>query len=167
MKKQKKNFQMDPRKKYIKKFRIYPYFLYSRLDRWLKSMSANGWHIVHCGWFMFWFEQGEPLRKEYFTYGLSTQEGKYSLSLRYPFLEKTYGVKVKKSRINSNEKRGYRIIEIDLQRIDTKKDIAYKELVSDRNRLYWLHFARTLALFLGASIILALFYLFGRIWLNS
>ena len=155
MKKQEKRFQVNSHKKYIKKFRIYPYFLYSRLDRWLKSMSANGWHIVHCGLFMFWFEQGEPLRKEYFTYGLSTQEGKYSLSLRYPFLEKTYGVKAKKSRINSNEKRGYRIIEIDLQRIDT----AYKELVSDRNRLYRSHFIRNTIIILGMSAFAILLFL--------
>ena len=155
----KKEIRLDPKKTYMKKFRIYPPFLYYRLDRWLSKMSENGWHIVHCGWFMFWFEQGEPLKKEYFTYGLSTQEGKYLISLRYPFLEETYGVKKKKSKINSDEKKGYRIVEIDLKRIDTKNDTGYKELVSDRNRLYLFHFIRDTIAILGMSTLAILLLL--------
>ncbi len=77
---------ISPGKEYIKIIRMYPAFLYHRLDKWLKLMSRSGWHIVHCGLFTFWFEKGKPIEKEYFTYGLSTQEGKYSISLRYPML---------------------------------------------------------------------------------
>ena len=57
-------FIPDPRKQYLKKFKIYPTFWYGRLDKWLKEMSKSGWHIVHVGWFFFWFERGEPLEKE-------------------------------------------------------------------------------------------------------
>lgn len=137
-----KTFHMDSHKTYKKVFRIYPTFLYGYLDNWLKKMSLKGWHIVHCGIFLFWFEKGEPKEKEYFTYGLSTQEGKYSISLRYPLLEKTYGVKRKKSKINSNSMKKYQIVEIDLNKINTQNNYSYKELICDRNRLYLRYFIR-------------------------
>ena len=154
-----KKFQMDPSKQYVKKFRIYPPFLYSRLDKWLKLMSAKGWHIVHSGIFSFWFEKGEPTEKEYFTYGLATVEGKYSISLRYPFLEKTYGSKNKKSKINSNQTKKYQILEIDLNKIDIENDVTYKELINDRNRLYMQYFIRNFCVIsVGVSILIALFF---------
>ena len=133
-----------PNNQYLKKFRIYPYFLYFRLDKWLKYMSLNGWHIVHCGLCSFVFEKGENSLREYFTYGLSTQEGKYDISMRFPSLEKTYGLK--KSKINSNKKKAYNIVEIDTDRVDTKNNIGYRELVRDRNRLYARYFARNLSI---------------------
>ena len=147
-------------KQYVKKLRIYPAFLYHRLDKWLKQMSADGWHIVDCGILFFWFEKGEPEEKEYFTYGLSTQEGKYSISLRYPFLEKTYGVKKKKSKINSNEGKKHQIVEIDLNRIDVNNDVGYRELIEDRNRLYLRYFIRNFSIILSVLIAVALFLLF-------
>ena len=150
---EKRKFSKRADKEYIKKFRFYPSILYSRLDKWLKRMSANGWHIVHCGFFTFWFEKGKPSEKVYFTYGLSTQEGKYSISLRYPFLEKTYGVKNKKSVINANENRARQIVEIDTQKIDVEKDVGYKELINDRNRLYMAYFLRNLLLCLSVFAI--------------
>ena len=138
----KKRFQKDTTQKYLKRVRIYPSFMYGRLDKWLKEMSLSGWHIVHAGLFTFIFEKGEPCVKEYFTYGLVTQEGEYSISLRYPFLEKTYGVKEKKSKINSNKAKTHSIVEIDLERINPKENAGYKELVADRNRLYLRYFIR-------------------------
>ncbi len=156
-----KKFRREQGKQYVKKFRIYPSFLYCRLDKWLKSMSLKGWHIVHCGLLFFWFEKGEPAEKEYFTYGLVTHEGKYSISLQYPLLEKTYGVKKKKSKINSNETKTYQIVEIDLGRIDVQNDIGYKELISDRNRLYMRHSLRTFGIILAvAAVLIALRLLF-------
>lgn len=149
---------IDPSKQYIRKFRIYPYFVYNRLDKWLKEMSAKGWHIVHCGIFFFWFEKGEPKDKEYFTYGLSTQEGKYSLSLRYPLLEKTYGLKKKKSPINSNKNKVYAVVEIDLSRIDIENDVGYKEMISDRNRLYMKYFIRNVCVILSAILVLIVLF---------
>ena len=149
-----KKFRRNPCKKYKVKFRIYPTFLYCFLDKWLKSMSLKGWHIVDCGIFLFVFEKGEPIEKEYFTYRLSTQEGKYDIALRYPFLEKTYGVENKKSQINSNESKAYQIIEIDINKIDYKNDIGYRELIRDRNRLYLLYFFRNLSILLIASVVL-------------
>lgn len=121
--------------------------MYSRLDDWLKDMSAKGLHIVHCGLLVFWFEEGEPMKKEYFTYGLTTQEGKYSLSLRYPNLEKTYGVKCKKSKINANKDKAHQIIEIDTDRIDIESDIGYTELKKDRDHLYLKYFIRNAVVF--------------------
>ena len=152
------NFKKDPRKEYMRKVRFYPYFLYNRLDRWLKSMSAEGWHIVYCGIFSFWFERGDPEIREYFTYGLSTHEGKYSISLRYPNLEKTYGLKNKKSAINSSRTKQYEIVEIDTRKIDIKNDVGYNELINDRDRLYRGYFIRNLCVFLSAIILLIIFY---------
>ena len=111
--------------------------MYSRLDRWLKKMSLLGWHIVHSGLFSFLFEKGEPAEKEYFTYYITAPcNGKYSVADRHPFLEKIYGVKKKKSKINSNESKVYLTVEIDLKRIDVQNNIGYKELIDDRNRLF-------------------------------
>ena len=132
--------QTKPKKQYIKKFRFYPYFLYSHLDKWLKKISLNGYHIVNVGLFTFIFEKGTPQEREYFTYGLSTVEGKYDLSLRFPFLERTYGRK--KSKINSIKNKTYQIVEIDTNKIDIENDVGYRELINDRNRLYMQYFIR-------------------------
>lgn len=147
-------FKADPQKQYLKKWRFYPTFMYSHLDKWLNNMSREGWHIVHCNAICFLFEKGAPEEKEYFTYGLSTQEGKYNLSLIHHNIEKTYGVKKHKSKINSNENKIYQIVEIDQNKIDIQNDVGYKELVSDRNRLYLQYFLRNTAVFLLAVLIL-------------
>ena len=143
-------------KEYLRNFKFYPTFLYDRLDKWLKQMSLNGWHIVDCGAIWFLFEKGEPKEKEYFTHGLNTQEGNYSISLRYPLLEKTYGIKKKKSKINAKDRKSYNIVEIDTNRIDIKNNVGYKELISDRNRLYRRYFIRNLILFLVPTAIVIL-----------
>lgn len=130
--------QKPKKKKYIRKFRVYPAFLYKRLDKWLKKMSSKGLHVVDCRFFTFIFEKGEPKEKEYFTYGDAIREGKYSLSMRHPFLEKRYGSE--KSKINKSRRRTHRIIEIDTKKIDIKNDVGYKELISDRNKLYLRYF---------------------------
>ena len=77
--------------------------MYHRLDKWLKQMSAKGWHIVDCGLFYFLFEKGAPKEKEYFTYSADSPHksaGRFSISLRYPFLDVHFGVNQKKSKIN-------------------------------------------------------------------
>ena len=146
-------FRRDSRKEYIKKFRFYPSFLYYRLDKWLKNMSAMGWHIVHCGIFFFWFEKGNPESKEYFTYGLSVQEGKYNISLMYPSLEKAYGVKSKKSKINANKYKTLQIVEIDADKVDINNNSGYKELIHDRNSLYWKYFIKWFGFALALIVI--------------
>ena len=143
-------------KNYVKKIRFYPSFMYANLDKWLKKMSLNGWHIVDCNIFSFWFEKGEPAEKEYFTYAEITHERKYSITLRHPFLEKTYGVKKKKSKINANKEKVYKIVEIDLQKIDIQNDVGYKELVSDRNRLFLRYFIRNFSV-ISVAIIFAIY----------
>ena len=137
-------FHKDKNKQYVMKIRFYPPLLYGRLDKWLKNMSLKGLHIVHCGIFYFLFEKGEPKEKEYFTYTYF-HRGEFCISLRHPFLEKIYGVKLKKSRLNSNRRKTHNIVEIDTKRIDIQNNVGYKELVRDRNQLILKHFlTRTL-----------------------
>jgi len=102
-------------------------------------------------------EKGIPEEKEYFTYGMAAQEGMYSIELRYPSLEKTYGVPRRASKINANEAKSYHIVEIDRNMIDTSKHVGYRELIYDRNRLYRRYFIRILiALVACISILVAL-----------
>ena len=152
-----KNRSTDSQNKYLRKFRMYPAFLYAYLDKWLQKMSLKGWHVVHSNIFFFWFEEGNKELREYFTYGLSTQEGKYSLEHRYPFLEKTYGVSKKKSKINSNDDRVYRTVEISP---DALNDIGYKELVQDRDRLYTRYFIRNISIFSAVILLWIIVKLF-------
>ena len=124
---------------------------------WFTYFFINiGFHIIHCGLFSYWFEKGEPKEKEYFTYESLSQESKYNIALRYPFLEKTYGVSPKKSKINANKKKARQIVEIDLDRVDIRNDVAYKELIYDRNKLYFRYFTRNLIAISIPLIILAL-----------
>ena len=144
-----KRFQKSENKVYMWKIRFYPSCLYFKLDRWLEKMSSEGWHIVDCGICSFLFEKGTPEKKKYFTYcvgGGHNDDGIYSIPLRYPFLEKTYGVKKKKSAINANLSKTYLILEVDTQRVDTEKDVGYQELVADRNRLYARKTVKTMAI---------------------
>ena len=131
--------QKDPKKKYIRKFRIYPSFMYHRLDKWLNKMSLKGFHLVDSNLISFLFEKGNPKDIVYFTYevgGFRNDDGKYSIPLRYPFLIQTYGVKKKCSKLNRNEAKSYLTIEIDTQKIDIENDLGYKELISNRDKLY-------------------------------
>ena len=141
------------RKKRIVKVRYYPCFMYSQLDKWLKKMSSSGWHIVHIFCFLYFFEKGLPESKEYFTYFIPIRgEGKYNLSLRYPFLEKK--IAKKNSQINSNNKKWRNVIEVDFDKIDISNDVYYKELLADRNKLATIYFIRNAIIFL---IIILLF----------
>ena len=154
-----KRFKKEEGKKYIRKIRFYPEFMYFRLDNWLKKMSRSGWHIVDCGIFTYLFEQGEPMEKEYFTYAVGNShlnEGYFSISLRYPGLKETYGVKKKKSKINKNEAKAHQIVEIDLQKINIETDVGYKELRSDRNRLHALEATIKFSFILGIVLIVFL-----------
>ena len=139
-----KKFKRNSEKQYIKKFRFYPDFMFKYLDKWLKAMSKAGWHIVHSGMFSFLFEKGEPKEKEYFTYSEFTQEGKYSIMLRHPYLEETYGKA--KSALNANESRAYRTVEIDTEKVDVQSDTGYRELLDDRNRLTLRYFVRNISI---------------------
>ncbi|MBO5395631.1 MAG: DUF2812 domain-containing protein [Clostridia bacterium] len=139
MKKLLRRFIKDPSKKYIRKIRIYPSFAYKSLDKWLNKMSNSGWHLVDSNLISFLFECGEPENKIYFTYNAGwarNDSGKYSIPLRYPFLEKTYGIKPKYSKLNKNQSKTYLTLEIDTQKIDTENNAGYRELINDRNKLY-------------------------------
>ena len=145
-------------KETIKRFRIYPPFLYSKLERWLKRMSCQGWHLVSRKFcVIYYFEKGKQEEKEYFVWDPTyTGEGKYSISLRYPDLIKTYGVPKKKSLLNKYAVEKYdTIVEVNTEKIDIENDIGYKELKYDRDRLYRLRFFRNLGLF--AIVLISMF----------
>ena len=151
-----KKFEKDPSKKYIRKFRIYPSFMYHRLDKWLSKMSLLGWHLVDSNLISFLFEQGPPRKSVYFTYVVSSgrkDSGKYDITLRHPFIDKTYGVKNKYSKLNSNKSKSYLTLEIDTEKIDIENDESYSELISDRNSLNKKLAIRNFILF-GISILL-------------
>ena len=150
----------NPSKKYIRKFRFYPSFLYNKLDKWLNQMSLSGWHLIDSNMISFLFEQGAPENKIYFTYdpgGSRNDAGNYSIPLRYPFLNKTYGVKRKYSKLNKNQRKTYLTVEIDTKKIDIENDIGYKELISDRNRLYRKLVIRNAIIFIVLVIIFIMF----------
>ncbi len=156
----KNTFIKDPTKKYIRKIRFYPAFMYSKLDKWLNKMSLSGWHLVDSNIISFLFEQGEPKNKIYFTYNSGwarNDSGEYSIPLRYPFLEKTYGVKAKYSKLNKNKNKLYSTVEIDTDKIDIENDVGYKELISDRDELYTKLAIRSVVAFLVIILILFVF----------
>jgi hypothetical protein len=144
---------------YKKEYRIFPMCTFFLLDKWLKKMSQAGWHLVDYGLYTYRFQKGNPCDKEYFTYTTSgVGEGKYSIPLRYPMLEKTFGKK--KSVLNRiNKTKGITILEIDTKKIDIKNDIGYNELIADRNKLYALMTIRDIV----AIAILIVFLLLVRI----
>ena len=156
-------FRQDPKMKYVRKFRIYPSFMFHRLDTWLSQKSLMGLHLVDSNLISFLFEQGPAREVVYFTYepsGSRNGDWKYSIPFRYPRLDQTYGVKKKKSKLNRNQAKWYRTIEIDTQRIDVQNDIAYQELVLDRNKLYKKRAIRNLMIFIAfIAFFLGLFLL--------
>ena len=129
-------YQKNPKKTYIWKFRIYPSCLYARLDRWLNKMSLSGWHVVDIKLGFFLFEQGKAEDKHYFCYTPTPPRndgGTFSIPMRYPFLEQTYGVKKKYSPLNKNQSKTLCVIEVDPQKMQST---GYHEMLHDRNRLY-------------------------------
>ena len=153
-------------KKNLKKIRFYPIFMYHKLDNWLSEMSLNGWHIVHCGVFVFYFEHGKPTQKKYFTYAEFSQEVKYSLTLKHPFFKKRYGLNSSQSKINSNQSKKHQILEIDLKKVDIQNDICFNELVNDRNRLYRCYCLRNIVLVVLLSVFIVLFNMF-LLWIET
>lgn len=146
--------------KMIKKIiKIYPPVMYFLLEKWLRKMSSNGWHLIKRKFFIYYFEKGEPEKREYFVWSPSyTGEGKYSIPLRYPKLTITYGKKKQKSKLNKNSYLKHEtIIEIDTQKIDIQNDVGYKELIDDRNRLYLRCFIRNLCIVITILLIVVMF----------
>ena len=156
---------MGNESKLIRKIRIYPDFLYSRLEKWLHKMSLKGLHLVKRKFgIIYYFEKGEPEEKEYFAWSpTATGEGKHSIPLRYPHLEKQFGVKKKNSKLNKNATLKYdTIIELDRDLIYGEKKIAYQELISDRNRLYMQKFIKFSLIMALVAVILAVLF-----WIKS
>ena len=130
-----------------KSIRFYPNFLYFLLEKWLKKESSKGWHLVKRKAFVYYFAKGKPQKKEYFAWSPTyTGSGKYSIPMRYPNLRDTYGVKKKKSELNkSSSINNDTIIEIDTKWFDDPIDNGYKEMVHDRNHLYWVSFIKNIS----------------------
>ena len=146
-----KEFKKDKGKKYIRKYRYFPVFMYDKLDIWLSKMSLSGWHIVDSKAFSFVFEAGTPADKRYFSYSTSEHKKypfKYVLSDKYPFFDSFYGVKNNKSKINKNETKNIHTVEIDTERIDTECDAGYKEIFDFRRKLSKFNAIYSLTIFL-------------------
>ena len=139
------------------KIRIYPSCLYFLLEKWLKEMSSRGWILVYRKWkFIYSFEKDSPKEKEFFVWDSTyTGEGKYSISTRYPLLEKKYGVSHKYSKINSNSfKKKDTIIELD---INDNNEKEIKDLKNVRNLLYMRRFIRNLLIFIVYILVVLLY----------
>jgi len=116
-------------------------------------MSMKGNHLIGRRFgVVYYFEKGEPKEREYFVWEPTyTAEGKYSISLQYPFLDKKYGLK--NSKLNQISQNTHdTIIEIDTKKFDIKSDLAYRELKHDRNRLYALKALRNFVVFCALLI---------------
>ena len=130
-------------RQHILKIRLYPEFLYFLLEKWLKKMSCNGYHLIDCKLgFIYKFEVGAPKEKEYFAWSpTATGAGRFSITMRYPNLIKTFGVDKRKSILNKNAiSKNICIIEINTQNQQTNHSVAYTEMKKDRNQLYWFSF---------------------------
>ena len=125
-------------------------------------MSKRGWYLIDYNLFVYRFEKNIPCEKEYFSYVCDwIGEGKYSIPLRYPLLQQTYGIKKKKSTLNRNNRlKGTTILEIDTQRVNVENDLGYHELIRDRNRLYLMQTLRNVALLILLVVIVVLGFLF-------
>lgn len=138
-----------------------PQHLYFQVEEWLTEMSLQGWHLVARDGIAYTFEKGDPQYKEYFIWelGYTRESRKYDIPYQYPCLEKTFGVSLKKSKLNkySKEKCGL-AIEIDLDKInnDPELKVAYQELKLYRNRMYR---KRALGYWLGILTFILLFFL--------
>lgn len=143
-------------------FRIYfvPSFLYFYFEKWLNCMSKKGLQLVYYKGFIYYFKIGEPSDRMYFIYnctGYRKDDGKFSVSLRYPCLEKQYAVTAKLSKLNKLNKKylnSKRIIEIDKNRVD----IGFNDIVQERNKIYFKKSFRDLLIFLVA--LLSCFFVF-------
>lgn len=149
----------------IRKIRYYPDCFFFMLDKWLKRMSQNGYHLTDYGIVTYIFEKGNPEDREYFTYSCeSIGDGRFSVALRYPNLANTYGKKKNKSKLNkANISKGVTIVEIDTARISIFENIGYKELIKDRNRLYCLRALRNVAVVLAMLMILIIVQVLEKI----
>ena len=142
--------------KIILKIKYIPSFLYSFLEVWLNKMSKTGLQLTHYKGFIYYFQKSEPSDRIYFVYnhtGYRNDEGKYSLSLRYPCIEKQYALSSHYSKINkSNKKQNNwkKIVKIDSNKIDAD----FNDIVNERNRIYLKRFLRNTAIFLVTVAVL-------------
>lgn len=149
----------------LRKFRFYPRFLLSRMDKWLSKMSADGWHVIYVGMLRFVFEKGVPENKLYFSYlDDYPYSSMYSMPRSvYSFVRK-YRVSKKKSKVNLNTERlkcYYKVTELDLEKLDPNTNEEYKDFVRARDDLYGFAAMQRLCFFL-ICVTLVLFSL----WLN-
>lgn len=144
-----------------------PQHLYYKIEEWLTEMSMQGWHLIARDGMAYTFEKGDPQYKEYFIWelGYTRESRKYDIPYQYPCLEKTFGISIKKSKLNKYSKENVGlVIEIDLDKInnDLKLKEAYQELKQYRNRMYakralnnWIGFTILISVFVLLSILLA------------
>ena len=87
--------------------KIFPTRFIFYVGKLVKKMSNMGWYLFDCHFgVIFCFEKCEFKERDYFIWDPSYPgEGKYSISMRYPFLRKTIGVKAKHSKLNNNTRK--------------------------------------------------------------
>ena len=125
---------------YKKCFRHYPFWAYSKLEKWLNKMSLKGWRLVDYGYFTFKFAKAAPKDIHYLAYTVFNR--KYCLTYSKMTTMQSYGffidsIEKRKSELRkANHKRGFNIIEIDENKIDINTNIGYLEFISERKRLY-------------------------------
>lgn len=124
--------------KKIIKYKFYPSFRYRKLELWLKEMSEQGLCLIDYGFLKYVFKESEVSSRIYFVFncgGVHKDEGKYSILLKYPLLEKEYGLSSHRSFLNKNMKNKIKhknILEIDSDKLND----GFYELVAERDKLY-------------------------------
>lgn len=140
--------------KLISKIYFVPSFLYFFLEDWLNNKSKSGLQLVKHKGFVYYFKEGKPSNRSYFVYnctGYRNDDGKYSVSLRYPCLEKQYALSTNLSKLNELNRKSVnskKIIEIDKKKIDE----AFNEMVRERNKIYLNKFFRDMLIFFAALL---------------
>ena len=137
---------------YVKKIIILPLLSAFLTEVYLDYLRAKGLRLLSWHGLRFTFATSSQKSFCYFVHfkgdmGSRRGEAKYSLTLRHPNIEKVYGVKKSLSKLNQytqNTSSAISIIEVSPQVLT---DSSYKELLSDRCKLYYLGFLCQTAIF--------------------
>ena len=121
-------------------FHFYIPAMVNRVERWLSSMSQDGWILTQQKGFRFTFEEQKPAYREYFMYsGFDLSKG---FSDQYFWAEKVY--RNRKSALRKDPT----IFEIDLNR----KDGSLEKTIHSRNNFYRNHYIKLLLFVVAITI---------------
>lgn len=128
-----------------------PFFSAFLTEFYLNSLCKKGLRLVSWRGIQFQFTESTQPYARYFVYypgdmGFRRGDGKYSLTLRHPNIEKVYGLGKSASKLNLFAQRtshGFSVVELSQQALS---NIGYQELLQDRCRLYYRSFLRSTGL---------------------